>query len=149
MLAVVGVCLAAGFHPRPLCAGETHKLTAKDNHRRMALRVKPGDKVQVVLGYQPGTGYSWRLAPESTTLLETDKDKPKYGDKVDEKGEPLKDGRGPGRPGGFEYRLFHFRVPREPVAKEGNLTLKFILARPRGDDVADSFVVPIEVNRPG
>jgi hypothetical protein len=128
-----------------LRAGETHKLTEKDNHRRKALRVKPGDKVQVLLRNQPGTGYSWKLAADSTKLLEQDKDKPKVGDKVDEKGEPLKDGRGPGRPGGFEYRLYHFQVPAEPVAKDGPRELKFNLARFRGDDVEDTFVVPIEV----
>jgi hypothetical protein len=137
--------LVGGLAPRESRAGEIHKLTEKDNHRRTPLKVKPGDRVHVVLGSQPGTGHSWRLAPDTTALLKPDKDKPRYGERVDEKGSPLRGGQGPGRPGQFEYRLFDLLVPEQPAPRGGSGELKFILTRPRSDRAADTFTVPIEV----
>jgi predicted secreted protein len=145
--AILGICLAGGVLPRESQAGETVKLTEKDNGRREPLRVKRGDKVQVVLGFQPGTGYRWKLANDTTALLEQDQAKPKEGEEVDEKGERLdKNQQRPGRPGQFEYRLFHFVVPEGPVAKAGSRNLKLILARPSGNRAGKTFSLPIEVN---
>ncbi len=143
------VGLAMGFLPLEAKAGEIYKLTVKDNQRREPLKVKPGDRVLVLLDFQPGTGFSWRLAPGSTKLLQPDPDKPKSGEKVDAQGNPLKPGQPPGRPGQVEHRLFFLLVPKVPGAGNPKGELKFILTRPRSDQAAKTFTVPIAVEQPG
>jgi len=132
-LAMVGMYLAAGLPPRESRAGETRKLTEKDKDRREPLRVNRDDTVEVRLPEQRGTGYAWRKAADSTTSLEL------VGEPVEEKGEV------PGYPGIVEYRLFRFRVPREPRATQGKSNLKLIYTRPRSNRAANTFSVPIEV----
>jgi len=143
-LAIVGMYVVGWVLPPESRAGEIRRLTTKDNDRREPLRVNRGDTVEVLLGFQPGTGYSWTLAADSTTRLE--QDTPKEGQKVDETGKPLPKEQQKGLPGQTEFRLFKFHVAEEPVAKEGKRNLKLILTRPRSDRAARTFTVPIEVN---
>jgi predicted secreted protein len=132
-LAIVGMGLAGWILPGESRAGETKKLTAEDNRRREPLRLARDDTVEVRLTEQRGTGYAWRKAPESTKSLEL------VGEPVAEQGEL------PGKPGLVEYRLFRFRVPKPPLAKEGKHELKLIYTRPGSDRAAKTFTVPIEV----
>jgi predicted secreted protein len=148
-LAIVVTGLAAGILPRDSHAAEPHKLTIKDDHRREPLRVKRGDRVRVLLGSQPGTGFRWNLAPDSTKLLELDQDKPKSGEKVDENGNVLGPGDRPGSPGQVEHRLFHLLVPRQPASAARSGELKFILARPGRNQAGKTFTVPIVVEETG
>ena len=133
-LAIIGMWLAGGLCPHESRAAETRKLTEKDKNRREPLRVHRDDTVEVRLSEQRGTGYSWRKAADCTKALET------VGEPVVEQGEL------PGYPGRVEYRLFRFRVPREPRAKQGKSELKLIYTRPRSDQAAKTFTVPIEVD---
>jgi len=133
-LAIVGMCLAGGLSPQESRAGEIRKLTEKDKDRREPLRVHRDDTVEVRLPEQRGTGYSWRKAADSTKALEL------IEEPVVEKGES------PGIPGRVEYRLFRFRVPREPRAQQGKSELKLTYTRPRSERAAKTFTVPIEVD---
>jgi hypothetical protein len=146
-LAIVGMCLVVWGLPRGLSAGETRRLTKKDDDRREPLRVSRGDAVEVLLDFQPGNGYGWKVADDSTTLLE--QVKPKEGEKVDEAGKPLAKGQSSGRPGQTEHRLFKFHIAKGPVAKGGKRDLKLILTRSGSNRAARTFTVPIEVKEPG
>ena len=142
--AILGVFVAACVLAGPSHAGETWKLTRKDHDRHEPLKIKPDDHVHVVLGFQPGTGFRWKLAADSTSLLELEK--PKEGEKVDESGNPLSGNPPSGRPGQTEYRRFKLHVSKDHVAKEGQRDLKLILTRSGSDRPARTFKVPIEVD---
>ena len=142
-LAVVGLCAAAWALPRESHAGETIKLTKKDSDRREPVKIHAGDTIEVVLPCTPGTGKLWKLASDSTELLE--QEDPKEGKIVDEDGKALPEGQAPRITGQLEYRLFKFRVADRASAKKGKHRLKLVATRTVSNPSDPKFSVPIEV----
>jgi hypothetical protein len=142
-LAVVGLCAAVWALPRESHAGGTIKLTKKDDDRREPVKIHAGDTIEVVLACTPGTGKLWKLASDSTELLELQD--PKDGEVVGEDGKALPEQPAPRITGQLEYRLFKFRVADRASAKEGKHRLKLVATRTVSNPSDPKFSVPIEV----
>jgi hypothetical protein len=145
-IAIIGAVVAVLTLPTEASAGETRRLTKNDNDRSEPVKVGADDRVEVLMGFQPGTGYRWKLAPDSTPLLVLDE--PKDGEEVDEKGKRLNDRAGEGKPGQTEYRLFKLHLAENAVADPDKRNLKLILTRSGSDRAVRTYKVPIIVERP-
>ena len=124
-------------------AGEVKKLTYKDGQKladgsvRPAIKLQPDDAIEVSLTSNPGsTGFSWQVASDSTKLF----------DVTSKKLEP----QGTPRPGGAtDTRVFTAKLKPGVKAPPDRQVLKIILSRVRGEPIADTFEVPIEIVPPG